>query len=88
MKSGMKSTHHLKVDEKGRLHIPKEVRQRLGIRTGSVSGRVEGQALIIEPTSNLFDKLAGVTKFNFDSVERSLPKLRRSAERQALRELE
>lgn len=77
-----------KMDRKGRILIPKEVRDKLGIKPGQVSGKIAGQALLIESNSNIFDKLAGLTKCNFQSVEKALPHLRKTAEKQLMREVE
>ena len=78
----------LKVDEKGRLHIPKKMREDLGIKPGQVKGRMQGQTLVIEPASNAFDRLSNTTKCNFASVEKSLPRLRKAAEERLVQEIE
>lgn len=83
--SGME-TRILKVDRKGRMHIPKEIRDKLGIKT-RVKGSVKGGVLVIEPISNLLDKLAGQVRFNFNGIEESLPGLRITAEEQLLKEI-
>jgi len=75
------------MDDKGRLQIPKEIRDQLGLKPGKVKGRIEGETLVIEPSSNMFDKLASYVKCNFDSLETSLPELRKSAEKQGLNEV-
>jgi AbrB family looped-hinge helix DNA binding protein len=82
----MTEVRTLKVDEKGRLQIPREVRERLGIKK-SVTARIEENgSLSIEPASNLYDKLASDVTFNFRSVEKSLPDLRKTAEKQLFKE--
>lgn len=69
------------------MHIPKEIRERLGI-TGKVKGRIEGGVLVIEPISNLLDKLASQVKVNFESIEEALPSLRKAAEEQLPKEMQ
>jgi len=74
----MRTSNRLQMDEKGRLHIPKEIRDRLGLKAGQVlKGRVEGHALVLEPTTSVFDRLAASVKCNFSDLEESLPELRR-----------
>lgn len=76
------------MDEKGRLHVPKEIRERLGLRVGqTLNGRIEGKSLVVEPASNVFDRLASSVKCNFGSLEEALPELRRAAEKQGRREV-
>jgi len=75
----------LKVDSKGRVQIPKEVREKVGIRD-QVSATVEGGNITIEPVEHILDRLANEVRFNFGSVEESLPKLRRAAERELLKQ--
>jgi AbrB family looped-hinge helix DNA binding protein len=83
------SSNQLRIDDKGRLQIPKEIRERLGLKAGQVlNGRIEGQSLVVEPAMNVFDKLASSVRCNFGSLEKSLPELRRAAERQGRREIE
>lgn len=78
----------LQMDEKGRLHIPKEIRNRLGFKSGQVlNGRIEGQSLVVEPALNIFDRLAKSVRCNFTDLEKSLPELRRAAEKQGRREV-
>ena len=69
----------LKVDSKGRIQIPKDVREELGIRK-EVSATIEDGYVTIEPVERIFDRLATQVRFNFKSIEKDLPKLRRAAE--------
>ncbi|MGI0083645.1 MAG: AbrB/MazE/SpoVT family DNA-binding domain-containing protein [Nitrososphaerales archaeon] len=76
------------MDDKGRLHIPKEIRDRLGLRSGQVlKWRIEGESLVVEPALSVFDRLANSAKCNFGNLEKVLPKLRRAAEKQGRREV-
>ena len=83
--SGMKRLV-LKVDSKGRVQIPKEVRKKLGIKN-EVSATVEDGSVTIEPVARVLDRLANEVRFNFKSVEESLPKLRRTAEDELLKQI-
>jgi len=50
-----------KVDGKGRVVIPKRIREKAGIREGSrVRVRAEGGRIVIEPLENIADKYFGV----------------------------
>jgi AbrB family looped-hinge helix DNA binding protein len=71
----------LKVDPKGRIQIPKEVREELGIRE-NVSATVEDGMLTIEPVERIFDRLSRGVRFNFKSVAKDLPELRKAAEKE------
>jgi AbrB family looped-hinge helix DNA binding protein len=71
----------LRVDSKGRIQIPKEVREELGIR-GEVSATIEDGIVMIEPVERILDRLARNIRFNFKGVEAAIPKLRRAAERE------
>lgn len=84
-KSGME-TRILKVDKKGRLHLPKEVRDTLGI-TNEVRARIKNGTVTIEPITEIMDRLAAQVKFTFRSVQKELPTLRRAAEKQLLKEV-
>lgn len=75
----------LKVDSKGRIQVPKELREELGIRK-EVSVRIESGVMMIEPVEGLFDRLAREVKFNFKSVATELPKLRKAAEEELLKQ--
>lgn len=75
----------LRVDPKGRIQIPKDLRDELGIQ-GEVSAIVEEGILKIEPVERIFDRLAREVRFNFKSVTKELPELRKAAERELLRQ--
>jgi AbrB family looped-hinge helix DNA binding protein len=75
----------LKVDSKGRIQVPKELRQELGIGK-EVSVRIEGGTMTIEPVERLFDRLASEVRFNFKSVATELPRLRKAAEEELLKQ--
>lgn len=73
----------LKVDSKGRIQIPRDVRQELGIK-GEVSASVENGGVRIEPIEGLYDRFSREVEFKFGGVERDMPKLRRAAEKELL----
>jgi AbrB family looped-hinge helix DNA binding protein len=77
----------LKVDRKGRMLIPKEIRERLALKD-KVRGTVADGTLVIEPTSDILDKLSKHVKFRFRSIETALPALRLAAAKQLRREAE
>ena len=76
----------LKVDSKGRIQVPKNLREQLGIGS-EVSVRVENGAMTIEPTERVLDRLASEVKFNFKGVARELPRLRKAAEAELLKQV-
>jgi AbrB family looped-hinge helix DNA binding protein len=69
----------LKVDPKGRVQIPKRVREELGIRKG-VNATIENRIVKIEPVENILDRLSKNVKFKFKSVKTDMPNLRKTAE--------
>lgn len=71
----------LRVDSKGRIQVPKDIRQELGIRE-EVSAIIKDGVMIVEPVESILDRLAKSVKFNYSSVESAMPKLRRAAEKQ------
>ena len=73
-----------KVDSKGRIQIPMDVRRELGIRN-EVSARIEDGVVRIEPVESVLDRLKREVRFKFKSVEDDLPKLRKAAERELLK---
>ncbi len=75
----------LKVDKKGRLQLPKEMRERLGVGE-EVYALVDHGELVIRPSSSLLDEMAKQVKFNYTGVERALPRLRKAATRQLLKD--
>ncbi len=79
-------TRVLRVDKKGRIHIPKELRERFGVKK-KVRARIERGVISIEPITNVVDRLTHEVKFNFESVEEALPRLRKAAEEQLLQEV-
>jgi len=66
-----------KVSSKGQVVIPKEIRERLGIRPGTILNvKVEGKKIILEPTSeppDIFVELG-------ERSEEILQELRRESE--------
>jgi AbrB family looped-hinge helix DNA binding protein len=76
----------LKVDSKGRIQIPKKLRDELGIRDG-VSVSIEDGSITIEPVERIFDRLAAEVRFNFKSVVEELPGLRRTAEEELFKQI-
>jgi AbrB family looped-hinge helix DNA binding protein len=76
----------LKVDSKGRIQIPKDVREELGIKK-EVSATIENGMVKIEPIESILDRLSKTVQFKYSSVETALPRLRKAAERQLLKEV-
>ena len=76
----------LKVDSKGRIQVPKDLRKQLGIGT-EVSVRVENGAMTIEPIERVFDRIAREVRFNFNGVAGDLPRLRKAAEAELLKQI-
>jgi AbrB family looped-hinge helix DNA binding protein len=76
----------LKVDSKGRIQIPKKIRERLRIGD-EVSATIDDKRIIFEPTEHILDRLAKEVKFNFKSVHKDMPKLRKAAERELLKQV-
>jgi len=53
----------VKVDEKGRVVIPKSVREKVKLKEGSyVNVRAEGKIIIMEPLESIADKYFGAFK--------------------------
>lgn len=84
IESGMKRVV-LKVDSKGGIQIPKEVRDKLGIKN-EVNATVEDGVITFEPVERILDRLQNEVKFNFRSVKESLPKLRKAAEKELFKQ--
>lgn len=82
----MKRRLALKVDPKGRIQIPKEIRQELGIRD-EVSATIEDGVMKVEPVESILNRLSQSVKFNYSGVEAALPSLRKAAEKQLLKEI-
>ncbi len=76
----------LKVDSKGRIQIPKEIRKELGIGN-EVSASIQDGMVTIEPVERIFDRLWSAVRFNFKSVEKDMPKLRRAAEEELSKQI-
>lgn len=75
----------LTVDRKGRIQVPKKLRERLGLeRIAKV--RISDNRLIIEPSTDPLNELAEDVEFTFASVIKELPSLRRVAEKQLAKE--
>jgi AbrB family looped-hinge helix DNA binding protein len=53
----------VKVDEKGRVIIPKGLREKVKVKEGGyVKMRVDGKAIMIEPVESIADKYYGAFK--------------------------
>jgi AbrB family looped-hinge helix DNA binding protein len=76
----------LKVDSKGRIQLPKDIREGLGIRN-EVGATIENGIVTIEPVGAILNRLSKTTRFKYRSVESALPSLRKAAERQLLKEI-
>ena len=74
----------LKVDEKGRILIPGEVRTLLNIK-GAVHVKVEGDKLIIRPIKDPIEELASHVTQGTTDVEKEIRGLREVALKEALR---
>lgn len=75
----------LTVDSKGRKHVPKKLRERLGLKKVA-KVKVSDNKPVIEPTSDPLDELATQLDFTFTSIADELPSLRRVAEKQLIKE--
>ncbi|MQL56646.1 AbrB/MazE/SpoVT family DNA-binding domain-containing protein [Acidianus ambivalens] len=58
----------VKVDEKGRIVIPKEVREKLGIR-GAMKMVIEGDKILLIPINVDKDKYKGIFKVDWGSKD-------------------
>jgi len=76
----------LRVDSKGRLQLPKQLREELGIRK-QVSATIENGIVKLEPVESILDRVSKDVKFRFKSVRTDMPILRRSAERELFKEV-
>jgi len=55
----------VKVDEKGRILIPKDIRESVGVKEKSyVKVRVEGRRIVIEPLESVADRYYGAFKID------------------------
>jgi len=77
MKRGIKY-ELLNVDQKGRVHLPKEVRKLLKIED-HVIAEVEGNRLVIKPTEKIDDPLAFLSSINV-KTKKSPVEMKREAE--------
>jgi len=75
----------LTVDSKGRIHVPKKLRERLGLKK-IAKATISDNKLVIEPASDPLDELAAQLDFTFISIADELPSLRRVAEKQLVKE--
>jgi len=73
----------VKIDEKGRILIPKELRDKAGIKDSAEIELKEGRIII--KTDSLLDNLA---KHPVGFTTKDLPKLRKMAYEQALKEVQ
>ncbi len=85
--SGIKLQEDLKVDDKGRIQVPKKIRERLGIKD-TVKAKLKGRSLIIEAEDDPLEELGKIVKTRFKDLEKELPTLRKAAEEQAFKELQ
>lgn len=77
----------LRVDEKGRILIPSEVRSMLNIK-GAVHVRVEGKRLIVEPIRDPVDLLTSSVVRGTVDVEKQIRRLRKVALKEAMKRVE
>jgi AbrB family looped-hinge helix DNA binding protein len=82
LRFGGKLEFILKVDDKGRILIPKEIRSLLNIEN-FVSARVENGKLIIEPIKDPIDLLTSSVLRGTTDVEKEIKKLKEAALREA-----
>ncbi len=75
----------LSVDNKGRIHLPKKLRERLGLQKVA-KATISDNKLVIEPASDPLDELAAQLDFTFTSIADELPSLKRIAEKQLIKE--
>ncbi len=75
----------LTVDSKGRIHLPKKLRERLGLQKVA-KATISDNKLVIEPASDPLDELAAQLDFTFTSIADELPSLKRIAEKQLIKE--
>ena len=55
----------LRVDEKGRILIPKNIREKVELKKGSyASVKVDGKTIVIEPLESVADKYFGAFKIS------------------------
>jgi len=76
----------LKVDEEGRMLIPKALRERLGLGR-VVRARVEGGRMVLEPVRDPIELLEKAVVKGTEDVEKEIVELRGVAERELWRTL-
>ncbi len=76
----------LHVDEKGRIQVPKKIRERLRIKR-TVRASLKGHRLILESEEDPLKELAKVITTRFTDLEKELPGMRKAAEKELLREM-
>jgi len=55
----------VKVDEKGRVVIPKSIREKVKLKEGNyVNVKAEGKTIVMEPLESIADKYFGVFKIS------------------------
>jgi len=55
----------VRVDEKGRVVIPKSIREKVKLKGGNyVNVRVEGRTIVLEPLESIADKYFGAFKIS------------------------
>ena len=74
------------MDEKGRIQVPKKIRERLGIKH-TVKASVKGHSLIIEAEDDPLEELAEIIETRFRDFEKEMPAMRRAAEEQLQKDL-
>jgi AbrB family looped-hinge helix DNA binding protein len=77
----------LRVDEKGRVLLPKALRKKLGINR-LVKARVEGNRIILEPLADPVELLMKAVIKGTEDVELEISELRRTAENQVKKLIE
>jgi len=84
---GVMSERILKVDDKGRILLPIDVRRRLGIKR-AVKARVEDDKVILVPVEDPLNSLLKIVVKGVEDVEKEIEELRRASERALAREAE
>jgi AbrB family looped-hinge helix DNA binding protein len=77
----------LKVDKKGRMLIPKALRERLGLRS-VVRAKVEEGRIVLEPVRDPIELLEKAVVKGTEDVEKEIVELRGVAERELRRILD
>lgn len=77
----------LKVDSKGRILIPSEIRRSLGIKDAIIA-RIEDKKIIIEPLKDPIDLLTSSIIVGTKDIEREIKEIRRIATKEAIRRIE